>query len=312
MALPRQAAAFLEAALFAPKTPLQKLFVALLAPLGALVCFFSGRALKNQNPQDFGLPIVGVGNLVAGGTGKTPLTAALASGCAAPAIILRGYGRASRDLGVVAHQGKILLDAKQAGDEALVYARLLPEATVIVSADRIAGIQKAKTLGAQTIFLDDAFRHRQIKKFDILIRPNPDPANPRCLPAGPYRQSPSAYALADFVAIEGRDFTREAVVQNPTDRMVLITAIARPKRLDRWLPPVIARYEYPDHHPFDEAEIRAIFAKHQATSLLVTLKDAVKLESFGLPLSLLALTLSPSPALQAAIQEYIHHKAHNR
>lgn len=304
-------ASFWEAALFAPQTPLQKLLVFLLSPLGLLTCFFARRDLSSKTPQDYGIAVIGVGNLIVGGTGKTPLTAALAETVNKPAIVLRGYGRESKGLQVVAHNG-LKLGVKAAGDEALTYARLLPQAIVIVSADRAEGVLKARALGAEAVFLDDGFRHRGIEKFDILIRPNPDPQNPRCLPAGPYRQPIDAYAMADYVAIEGRDFERHVSVQNPTDRMVLVTAIARPERLNPWLPPLIARYEFPDHHPFDEAEIRALFKRHGATSLLVTLKDAVKLESMGLPLSLLSLRVTVSEALQEAVRGHIHHKAHNR
>ena len=162
----------------------------------------------------------------------------------------------------------------------------------------------AKVLGAKIVRFDDGFRHRSIAKFDILIRPTPEPPNDRLLPAGCYRLPKRAYDLADFVAIEGVDFCRATSLTNPTDRMVLVTAISRPERLDPFLPPVLARYAYPDHSFFDTRELAAIVQRHNATSLLVTRKDAVKLDGCNLPLTILEQSITLGDKLIDAIERF--------
>ena len=86
--------------------------------------------------EDFGIKIVGVGNLNVGGSGKTPLVTALASKYDDVAIILRGYGRNSKGLYVVKDKNTILEDVSISGDEAMIYAQKLKSAIVIVSEDR--------------------------------------------------------------------------------------------------------------------------------------------------------------------------------
>jgi tetraacyldisaccharide 4'-kinase len=294
--------AFIEELLFAPRSIAQKALVAALSPFGKLVALWSWRKLIAKKPIDLEIKVVSVGNLAIGGVGKTPLIVELAKNYEGAAIVLRGYGRKAR--------GLIVLDgaktASEVGDEALLYRSLLPKAIVIVSADREAGALQAKALGASIVFLDDGFRHRQIKKFDILIRPNPEPLNDRVLPAGCYRLPRKAYKLADYVASEGVDFVRETVVTNPTDRMVLVTAIARAKRLDPFLPNgVVAKYRFRDHAFFDFEKLREIAEKHGATSLLVTRKDLVKLEDCPIALSVLELSLAVSDALLDALKRYV-------
>ncbi len=117
-----------------------------------------------KKPQDFGIDIISVGNITVGGSGKTPLVTALASKYEHAAIILRGYGRASRGLFVVKNGENILCDVSVSGDEAMIYAHKVPHAVVIVSEDRREGIIKAKELGAKIVFLDDAYSKHDIKK----------------------------------------------------------------------------------------------------------------------------------------------------
>ncbi len=291
--------------LYAPKGVHEHLIIALLSPLGALVCLMGRYRLSHPRDRFIPpLPVISAGNLTAGGTGKTPLIAALAERFDKPAIILRGYGRKSRGCQVVAHQKSLFLDTLKSGDEAALYARLLPGATVIVSEDRIQGIEKAHQLGATIAFLDDAFRHRHIDKLDLLLRPTPAPQNHRCLPAGPYRLPPAAEKLADLTLQEGVDFTRQVRVTNPSERMVLFTAIGRPERLDPFLPSLVGRCYFADHHPFSRKEALDALKKHHATSLLVTQKDAVKLADFDLPLSLLSLRLDVAETVHQRVADY--------
>ena len=250
-----------------------------------------------------GVPIVSVGNLIAGGAGKTPVTAALASRFEDAAVVLRGYGRKSRGLVVVSHRGEIKSDVESSGDEAMLLARSLPKASVIVSEDRIAGIERAKELGAKAIFLDDGFG-ACVEKLDLLI--DPDPPNRRCIPAGPYRYPRSFLQKADLVLKEGRDFIRKVSVKNRAKKMVLLTAIANPQRLDPFLPEgITARYTFCDHHYFSEAELAAIWQKERPDTFLVTQKDAVKLENFSYPLSVLELSVKLHRRVIEAVERHI-------
>ncbi|QOP43894.1 tetraacyldisaccharide 4'-kinase [Sulfurimonas sediminis] len=275
-------------------TPLQKLLSYLLLPLSWLYCFIMYVRYKLQTPEDFAVEIVSVGNLTVGGSGKTPLVIALAKEHKKPAIILRGYGRASKGLIVVKEGNEILCDVKSSGDEAMIYAKKLPNATVIVSKERKRAIQKAKELGCEIIFLDDAYSKHDIKKQDILI--DVKTQNSFCLPAGPFRERlwPGKEALH---VEEEKDFFREVKLVNPTQKMSLVTAIARPQRLDKYLPDVVAKHYFEDHHSFTKEELETILQKDAATSLLVTFKDYVKIEHFGLPLSLLDLEVKVKEGL---------------
>ena len=264
----------------------QKIISFFLLPLSWLYCFVIYLLYKLKTPQDFGIKIISVGNLTVGGSGKTPLVTALAQNYNKAAVILRGYGRKSQGMIIVKDGSNIICDVKQSGDEAMIYAKKLPNAIVIVSENRKTAIQKAKELGSEIIFLDDAYSKHDIKKLDILIDVKTN--NDFCLPSGPYRERLWKEKKAVIVK-EDIDFKREVHVENSTPKMSLVTAIARPQRLDIFLPPVIAKNYFEDHHNFTKEELERILQKDKATSLLVTFKDYVKMESFGLPLSLLDL-----------------------
>jgi len=120
-----------------------------------MLIILTKRAMAKQ--IEFGIPIISVGNIIVGGSGKTPVTINLASKYEDVCIILRGYGRASKGLQVVSLRGKILVDVKTSGDEAMLLANSLPKATVIVSENRVTAILKAKELACKIIFLDDGF-----------------------------------------------------------------------------------------------------------------------------------------------------------
>jgi len=100
----------------------------------------------NKTAEELGVDIVSVGNLSVGGSGKTPLVTALALKYENVAIILRGYGRNSRGLYVISDGKSILQDVNISGDEAMIYARKVPQAIVIVSEDRKIAIKKAKKM----------------------------------------------------------------------------------------------------------------------------------------------------------------------
>ena len=112
-------------------------------------------------------------------------------------------------------------------------------------------------MGAKIIFLDDGFSKSFIQKFDILVKPNPEPQNSFCLPSGPYREQRSLYAKADLVITEDTDFTRHVEVINPTARMLLVTAISKPSRLEPYLPAnIIGKVTFRDHYMYHEKELQ--------------------------------------------------------
>ena len=249
---------------------------------------------KTQRAEDFGIDIVSVGNLNVGGSGKTPLVTALAKESEDVAIILRGYGRESQGLYVVKDRENILVDVSVSGDEAMIYAQKLPKAIVIVSEDRKEGIKKAKEMGVKRIFLDDAYSKHNIKKRDIVIYV--DSKNSACLPAGAFRER--LWRGKDVrVIYENIDFKRHVTLKYPTKKMALVTAIARPERLDTFLPKVTSKHYFPDHYSFAKEELLEILEKENADSLLVTYKDFVKMQGFEIPLSLLDLDVEVDSSL---------------
>ncbi|QOP40945.1 tetraacyldisaccharide 4'-kinase [Sulfurimonas marina] len=266
----------------------QKLLSYIFLPLSFLYCFIMWVRFRIAKPHDFGIDIISVGNLVVGGSGKTPFVTALAQNKQDIAIILRGYGRDSSGLIVVKDREKILVDVSLSGDEAMIYAKKLPLAIVIVSEDRKIAIQKAKEMGVKQIFLDDAYSKHSIKKRDILI--DVKTKNSFCLPSGPYREKLWSSKEA-LVVEEEKDFIRKTTLIDPREKMSLVTAIARPQRLDKYLPEVVGKHYFEDHHSFTKEELETILQLDQSDSLLVTFKDYVKIEKFGLPLSLLDLEL---------------------
>lgn len=264
-----------------------------------LIVFFKYKTAKEQS---LGLPVISIGNLIVGGSGKTPLTITLAREHEKSAIVLRGYGRSSKGLKVVSHEGSILCDVKESGDEAMLYALSLINTSVIVSEDRVLGILKAKELGAKVVFLDDGYSKHFIKKLDIVI--NAPQKNPFCLPSGPFREKlwQSKKAL---VIEEEKDFIRHVSIEDATENMLLVTAISKPKRLNKYLPNVINKVYFPDHYEFVKEELEVLIKEHKASSLLVTEKDYVKIAHFGLPLSLMKLSLELKTNLQEEIKNYI-------
>ena len=256
---------------------------------------------KTKTPQDFGVKIISVGNLSVGGSGKTPLVTALAMKYEAVAIVLRGYGRESKGLFVVKDFDKILCGVDVSGDEAMIYAHKLPHAIVIVSEDRKEGIVRAKEMGAKMVFLDDAYSKHDIKKLDILIAV--DTQNKNCLPSGAFRERLWSGKKA-LILKEGVDFKRVVELKDRCDRMSLVTAIARPNRLDKFLPDVVNKHYFEDHHKFAKDELQEILKRDGVDSLLLTYKDFVKVKSFGLPLSLLDLHMEVDNKIFEIIDNY--------
>ena len=125
----------------------------------------------------FPVPVISVGNITAGGTGKTPFTIYLAyllkKHFSTIAIVSRGYGRKSRGMQLVSDGQQILLDPSHAGDEPYLIAVHLPDCLVAVSEERSVAVNYLMdNYKPDLILLDDAFQHRQVKRdIDIVLVP---------------------------------------------------------------------------------------------------------------------------------------------
>lgn len=284
----------------------QKIIIFLLLPLSYFYCFISYFRRKLSPTLDFGIPIISIGNLVVGGSGKTPFLIHIAQSLPnlKIAVISRGYKRKSKGLVVVSNFGEILCSQQDAGDEPYLIAKSVKNASVIVCKKRKEAIFKAKEMGCDVVLLDDGFRFKY-KKLNILLRPKLEPYYPFCLPSGMYREWSKSYNEADLIIKEGEGYMREVSVENPTERMLLLTAIANPMRLNEFLPQVVGKVYYPDHSDFSLQELKEKLSEYNATSLLVTSKDYVKLEKMDLPISLLALRLRVEESIIERIKNYI-------
>ncbi len=159
-------------------------------------------------------PVISIGNIAAGGRGKTPFTATIARLLMElgerPAILSRGYARTHPEDGVVivrdAHG--LRADLARSGDEPFMLARQLPGAIVMVSADRfIAGHLAEHHLGATVHLLDDGFQHLQLDRdIDIVLVAAADLAGGPTLPSGRLREPADVLVAADaIVAIDDGD-----------------------------------------------------------------------------------------------------------
>ena len=173
------------------------------------------QALKRARRRTLPMPVISVGNLTVGGTGKTPFTAMLARELVAqgrrPAIVSRGYGAVEppRMPLLVSDGTRRLADAHQAGDEPCLLADAAPGAGVVVSPDRHAGALLAiEQLGADMIILDDGFQHDQLARtFDIVLWDARDrPSRARMLPAGRLREPCRALRRAQAIVITHAEY----------------------------------------------------------------------------------------------------------
>ncbi|WQV83613.1 tetraacyldisaccharide 4'-kinase [Helicobacter pylori] len=295
---------FLERYFYDP-TLLQKGLIFALYPFSLIYQCIATIKRKTAKKHDFKIPIISIGNLIAGGSGKTPFILEIAPRYQEVAVVSRGYQRDSKGLVVVSVKGNILVPQKTAGDEAYLLALNLKQASVIVSEKRELGVLKALELGSKIVFLDDGFRFN-FHQFNALLKPKVPPYYPFCLPSGLYRESIESYKEAHLVITEDKDYQRITSISRPTKRMLLVTAIANPSRLDAFLPKeVVKKLYFRDHAPFDLELLEKEFYQNNATSLLVTSKDLVKLQDCNLPLSVLDLKLEICPKVLEEIDRYI-------
>ena len=260
------------------------------------------------------LPVVSIGNLSAGGTGKTPLAIALTQALTQRGvgvdILSRGYGRAGKRPAVVALDGS----PRHFGDEPLLMARATGVPVYVaarrIDAGRLAE-SRAQQSGPAVHLLDDGFQHRQLyRDVDILLLNREDWID-YLLPAGNLREPVEASRRASVVAIPAEDpdlehELREAGWKKPVWRIrrrmmvpevagpvLAFCGIARPGQffagLQRAGIRLTARIGFPDHHRYSQRELDrlAVIARQDgATEFLTTEKDAVRLQGLTLPLPL--------------------------
>lgn len=164
-------------------------------------------------------PVISVGNLRAGGSGKTPLVEHIARLLLArgerPAVLTRGYGRRLAPAGatVVSDGTAVLADVDHAGDEPLMLAQSVNGLIVVVGADRyLSGCLAEIRLGATIHILDDGFQHFELARSVDLIAVADDDLRDRPIPAGRLREPLSAAARADAALVDAPDMTSAAGV----------------------------------------------------------------------------------------------------
>jgi tetraacyldisaccharide 4'-kinase len=250
-------------------------------------------------PWQASVPVLCVGNIVAGGAGKTPVALSLAQRLIArgrqPHFLTRGYG--GRLAGPVAVD-PATHDAQAVGDEPLLLVRVAP---TWVARDRVAGARAASAAGAKLIVMDDGFQNPSLAKTLslLVIDGGYGLGNGRLIPAGPLREKlSSALARADAIVLVGEDETqllpslagrtvlraRLAPAGAPTQGpYIAFAGIGRPDKFFRTLEEagaqLVGRAAFADHHLYRDAELRGLedTAKAAGARLITTAKDAVRL-----------------------------------
>ncbi len=246
-------------------------------------------------------PVISVGNLSAGGSGKTPFVMLLGELLKTRGVkfdvLSRGYGRKSKGVRLVDPAGL----PSEFGDEPLLIARklLVP---VVVGEDRYeAGSFAESRFGVQLHLLDDGFQHRALARdFDIVLV-TPQDAKDQLLPTGRLREALSSLRRADAVVltsgasadsfpVDGKlvwRVRRGIVPQNVPPRPVVFCGIARPQNFVLQLKTAniepVAEAFYRDHHAYGEQDVRELLAlkeRSEAGGFVTTEKDAVNLGGY--------------------------------
>jgi len=271
-----------------------------------------------RSPHTAPIPVISIGNITHGGSGKTPLAVDMLSFLLEngydPALISRGYkGRWEQEGGILSLGKGLLGGWEDAGDEAVMTARNVPRAGVFLGKHRLLSCLRAYENGFHSAVLDDGFQHRRLARdIDIVLCDRTH--------RWELRESPSALGRADFLLLNRSldpDDRRRFVALAPRARCysygtaprglirlgqenlrsvrefmgetaVAFSAIARPERFFSLLEQIgivpFARLSFPDHHaypPPSRKRIRIEFEESGGRILITTEKDAVKLSSFS-------------------------------
>ncbi len=275
----------------------------LLAPAGIAWAAAARFRRAIVRPYRAAVPVVCIGNLVAGGAGKTPVAIAAAQWYAAKGLAVhllsRGYG--GRLTGP--HRVDPAVDrAADVGDEPLLLAARAP---AWIARDRAAGARAAVAAGAQLVVMDDGFQNPSLAKtLSLLVVDGAQGfGNGRVMPAGPLRERiEDGLGRADAAVLIGRDTTGVAamlggrlpvlgarLVPGPDaeryrgERVAAFAGIGRPEKFYATLRElgalVVATRDFPDHHRYAPEEVMGMVehaAKRDAV-LITTAKDAVRL-----------------------------------
>jgi len=159
-------------------------------------------------------PVLSIGNITVGGTGKTPLAQFIARHFLdtgrRPVIVSRGYRKEGATLAVVSDGKRLLLSPRRSGDEPYLLARTLPGVPVIVSPNRaLAGFVAVSRFAPDVVIMDDAFQHMKLdRNLDIVLVDAVNPfGNEKTLPGGTLREPPPNLARADVIVVSRSDQT---------------------------------------------------------------------------------------------------------
>lgn len=272
-------------------------------PLGAIY----GAVVRGRNSlYDRGIlkarelrgPVISVGNISVGGSGKTPfviLLGGLLKGRAITFDVLsRGYGRKTRGVLAVDPNGS----ARDFGDEPILIAQRLGCPVIVGESRYQAGLFAEKKFGSQLHILDDGFQHRSLARdFDIVLV-TPEDAGDQLLPAGRLREPISSLRRANAVvwhegsAPSGLGLNQQSIwrmrrdvaVNATPQRPVAFCGIARPQQFIQQLSaigidPAATRF-YRDHHSYTDQDVRDLAAlreQNNAGGFITTEKDAINL-----------------------------------
>ncbi len=278
----------------------------LLWPLGFVYGQVTLRRMRRPG-SDAGLPVLCVGNFIAGGAGKTPTVIALARMLERrgekPFVLMRGYG--GRLTGPV-EVDPDRHDAAAVGDEPILMAR---HVRTVIARDRVAGAKLARGLGASVIVMDDGLQNPALaKRLKLAVVDGlGGVGNGLCLPAGPLRAPlPGQLAETDAVIVIGKgkagaevaaaagasgkpvlmarlEPERTAAQRLRGRKVLALSGIGRPKKFAATLrevgATVVSQRAFGDHHAYSTADIAAVLAEatQQQALIATTEKDWTKL-----------------------------------
>lgn len=267
---------------------------------------YQWKILKSYLP---GIPVIVVGNIMVGGTGKTPTVLALyqllKEAGYKPGIITRGYGGESRDYPILVTEHHL---AEEVGDEAVLLYRNT-KAPVVVSPSRIESAKEIEKMDCNVIISDDGLQHLALKRdIEIVIFDGQRKlGNQKLLPVGPLRENITRLNHVDFILINGdeqisllqqwkfKSFRVHIHPQmlvdinsgNETElkkyyhkKVHALVAIGNPLRFIQTIKSAginVIPHVFPDHHFFTQNDI-----PNDKLPVIVTEKDAVKIETLGL------------------------------
>ena len=274
------------------------LFGKILYPISLIYGFLTQLRLKIHKSPKVEVPVICVGNITAGGTGKTPVSIALAkmliNDIYHPFFVTRGYGGKLKNLLVNNKKHT----ANDVGDEPLLLSSVAP---VVVNPNRYDGAKLALKEGADLIIMDDGFQNPSLHKdlSFLVFDGNYGIGNGKIIPSGPLRETfTNGTKRADALIIMGED---KKLLKNKTDlptffahleatqnlvgkkNITAFAGIGHPQKFYATLKEqgfnLLKTYDFPDHHFYNKAELEKIIdeAKKQDAEVYTTSKDFVKI-----------------------------------